>query len=61
MSFGCLFTSVVGYLTESWRSVAWVLAALPLAPLVTQAIVMKESPYWLVEQGRNEEARLEVF
>ena len=58
MSVGCLFTSLGGYLNDddSWRSVAWAVAALPLLPLLP-LLVLWESPFWLVEQGRTDEAK----
>jgi len=55
-SLGTLYTFLVGHLTESWRTVAFSqIASALLLGLATA--VAPESPYWLVERGRETEAR----
>ena len=55
-TLGCLYTYVSSYFIASWRTVAW-LQLLPCALLGISCYFAPNSPYWLVERGREEEAR----
>ena len=55
-TLGCLYTYVSSYFIASWRTVAW-LQLLPCALLGVSCYFAPNSPYWLVERGREEEAR----
>ena len=55
-ALGGLYTYLCGYFLSTWRTVAW----LQLAPCLLLGLYMffiPDSPYWLVERGREEEAR----
>jgi len=53
---GGMFKSyLLGYLLH-WRTICWVLCLQPVIMCVVVACI-KESPYWLVQKGRKEEAR----
>jgi len=55
-SLGTLYTFLVGHFSESWRTVAYSqLASALLLGLATT--IAPESPYWLVERGREEDAK----
>jgi facilitated trehalose transporter len=45
----------VGYFVD-WRTLAW-LCAMPGGLLFIMIIFLPESPYWLVENDRKEEAK----
>ena len=49
---------LLGYLLP-WRSMCWVLTLQPLA-MAAALLAIKESPYWLVTQGRREEAAVSL-
>ena len=53
-SLGCLYTYLTDWLAEDWRTTAW-LQLLSVA-LMAAAVRMPESPHWLVQRGREEEA-----
>ena len=55
-TLGCLYTYVSSYFIASWRTVAWI-QLLPCALLGISCYFAPNSPYWLVERGREEEAR----
>jgi len=55
-SLGTLYTFLVGHLTESWRTVAYSQLASALMLGLATAIA-PESPYWLVERGREADAK----
>jgi len=55
-SLGTLYTFLVGHLTESWRTVAFSQLASALMLGLATAIA-PESPYWLVERGREADAK----
>ena len=55
-ALGNLFTYLLGYSVSSWRLLAWLL----LLPSIVMAVVVffvPDSPYWLLEKGREEDAR----
>jgi len=54
--FGRLYTYVVSYVFASWRMLAWLELA-PVCIFFMCACFIPTSPYWLVEKGKNEEAR----
>ena len=54
-NLGCLFTYVSGYLGTSWRMVAW-LQLLPTCLFGVSVYFIPNSPFWLVEKGRENEA-----
>ena len=56
MSFGILCTFSAGYFVPDWRVLA-ALGAIPPTVFFICVLFMPESPYWLVEKGRNDEAR----
>ena len=58
-ALGSLFTYISGYLLLSWRTVAW-LQLLPCLLLGLSALAVPDSPYWLVERGREDDARLSL-
>ena len=47
------------YLLSSWRSIVLVGLVLPVLGTATM-FWLPETPYWLLEQGREEEARFEI-
>jgi len=55
-TLGCLYTYVSSYFIASWRTVAWV-QLVPCVLLGVSCFFAPNSPYWLVERGREEEAR----
>ena len=55
-ALGSLFTYLSAYLVTSWRTVAW-LQLVPCALLGLAVCFIPNSPFWLVERGREEEAR----
>lgn len=46
---------LLGYLL-AWRTMCWILCSQPIL-LAIAILAIKESPYWLVQQGRTEEAK----
>ena len=54
-ALGSLFTYTIGYLVLSWRVLAW-LQIIPCILFGVSAFFVPNSPYWLVEQGREDEA-----
>lgn len=55
-ALGSLYTYLCGYFLSSWRTVAWLQVA-PCLLLGLYMFFIPDSPYWLVERGREEEAR----
>ena len=55
-ALGSVYTYLSGYLIHSWRTIAW-LQLVPSCLLGISVIFVPDSPYWLVERGREEEAR----
>ena len=55
-ALGSVYTYLTGYLIRSWRTIAW-LQLIPSCLLGLSVIFVPDSPYWLVERGREEEAR----
>merc|ERR1719483_598934 len=55
-ALGSVYTYLTGYLIQSWRTIAW-LQLIPSCLLGLSVIFVPDSPYWLVERGREEEAR----
>ena len=55
-ALGSMYTFITGYLTHSWRTVAW-LQLLPCSLLGVTVYFVPDSPYWLVERGRLAEAK----
>jgi hypothetical protein len=55
-ALGSVYTYLTGYFVTSWRMVAW-LQILPACLLGISVFFIPDSPYWLVEKGREEEAR----
>lgn len=57
LSSGLLFGFTLGYVLEDWRLISG-LMAVPSAILFIMSLFVPNSPYWLVEEGRNEEAKV---
>ena len=55
-ALGSVYTYLTGYFVASWRVIAW-LQILPAFALGISVFFIPDSPYWLVEKGREEEAR----
>ena len=55
-ALGSVYTYLTGYLIESWRTIAW-LQLIPSCLLGLSVIFVPDSPYWLIERGREEDAR----
>ena len=55
-ALGTVYTFVLGYFISSWRVIAWLLI-LPSIILGVAVFFAPDSPYWLLEKGREEEAR----
>ena len=55
-TLGSLYTYTTSYFLSSWRTVAW-LQLVPCAALGLSVCFIPNSPFWLVERGREEEAR----
>ena len=63
-SFGFVFAALLGYFVvprtaEGWRLVQ-ILTALPIVMLLWWRRLLPESPRWLLQRGRSDEARAEV-
>ena len=54
-NLGCLFSYVSGYQSTSWRMVAWV-QLVPTCLFGVSVYFIPDSPFWLVEKGREEDA-----
>ena len=55
-ALGNLFTFILGYFISSWRLIAWIL----LLPSIIQGVAVffvPDSPFWLLEKGRDADAR----
>jgi len=55
-ALGSIYTYILGYLIHSWRLIAW-LQVIPCFLLGISVLFVPESPYWLVEKGRYNEAK----
>jgi len=55
LSAGMFLAYLLGYVLDSWRTICWVLLFQPILSILTFTFI-KESPYWLVQNGRKEEA-----
>ena len=55
-ALGTVYTFVLGYFISSWRVIAWLLI-LPSIILGVAVFFAPDSPYWLLEKGKEEEAR----
>ena len=55
-SLGCMYTYVLGYFVQSWRTIA-LCQLVPCCLLGISVIFVPDSPYWLVEKGRFEDAK----
>ena len=55
LSFGLCFGLLAGYFTTDLKVLAWILSA-PAVMLSFLSIFVVETPFWLVEQGKIEEA-----
>ena len=55
-ALGSLYTYILGSLIQSWRIIAW-LQIIPCFLLGVSVFFVPDSPYWLVERGREEDAR----
>ena len=55
-AFGSTYTYILGYLIHSWRLIAW-LQLIPCCLMAISVFFVPESPYWLVEHGRHQEAK----
>ena len=55
-ALGSMYTFLTGYFVHSWRTVAW-LQLLPSTLMGISVFFIPDSPYWLVEKGRLEDAR----
>jgi len=56
ISTGLFISFLLGYICESWRLICWILL---FQPVLTFSLMffIKESPYWLVQHNRQEEAK----
>eukprot|EP00092_Neocalanus_flemingeri_P030885 GFUD01033541.1.p1 GENE.GFUD01033541.1~~GFUD01033541.1.p1 ORF type:complete len:513 (+),score=81.63 GFUD01033541.1:247-1785(+) len=55
-ALGSVFTYLTGYFVHSWRTIAW-LQMIPVGLLGISVIFIPDSPYWLIERGREQDAR----
>jgi len=55
-ALGSVYTYLTGYFVHSWRTIAW-LQMIPVSLLGISVAFIPDSPYWLVERGREEDAR----
>ena len=53
---GRLYTYIIGYFFTSWRVLAWI-ELVPVCLFFICVCFIPTSPYWLVEKGRDDEAR----
>ena len=58
-ALGSLYTYILGSLIQSWRIIAW-LQIIPCFLLGVSVFFVPDSPYWLVERGREEDARISL-
>ena len=59
MSVGMLLAFIFGYFIQTWRMVSGVIGIIPLTSMLLQ-LLLPETPYWLIEKGRDKEARYKV-
>ena len=55
-AIGSIYTYVLGYFVQSWRTIAWC-QVVPSCLLGVSVFFVPDSPYWLVEKGRYQEAK----
>jgi len=55
-ALGAVYTFLLGYLVSSWRTISWLLI-LPSILLGVSVFFAPDSPYWLLERGRVEDAK----
>ena len=55
-SLGHVYMYLTGYFVHSWRTIAW-LQLIPVCIFGFSVCFIPDSPYWLVERGREEDAR----
>ena len=55
-SLGSIYTYVTGYFIHSWRIIAW-LQVIPCILMGIFVFFVPDSPYWLIEKGRYQEAQ----
>ena len=55
-ALGTVYTFVLGFFINSWRVMSWMLI-IPSILLGVAVFFIPDSPYWLVERGKEEEAR----
>ena len=55
-ALGSVYTYVLGYFVQSWRTIAWC-QMVPSCLLGLSVFFVPDSPYWLVEKGRYQEAK----
>ena len=59
VGFGSLFALVLGYLM-SWRTIAFILAAVSFVTSVS-ILLLPETPYYLVEKRKHSDARTSLL
>ena len=55
-AIGSIYTYVLGYFVQSWRTIAWC-QVVPSCLLGVSVFFVPDSPYWLVEKGRYQDAK----
>ena len=55
-ALGSMYTYLLGYFIHSWRTIAW-LQLVPTCLMGISVFFVPDSPYWLVEKGRYEDAK----
>jgi len=55
LSVGFFAAYLTGYLFTSWRTICWIMSTVSIVIFVSMYLV-KESPYWLIQNGRKVEA-----
>lgn len=55
-SLGSIFTYITGYFIDSWRIIAWI-QVIPCLLMGVFVFFVPDSPYWLIEKGRYQEAQ----
>lgn len=59
VGFGSLFALVLGYLLD-WRPIAFILAAVSFVTTFS-ILFLPETPYYLIEKGKNSDARASLI
>ena len=55
-ALGSIYTYITGYFIHSWRNIAW-LQLIPSGLMGISCFFIPDSPFWLVEKGRYQEAK----